>query len=122
MKLVIHGRLDGLNDFIRESRRDPRAGNRLKKQNEELVFLAIKQSRLGKVPTPCIMKYKWYEYDRRRDMDNVSSFGRKCIQDALVKAGKLGGDGWAYIRGFSDSFEVDRANPRIEVEFEEVEP
>ena len=119
-KLVIHGRLMGLNEYTRENRRDPRAGNRLKRQAEEQVFAAIKQSRLGKIPTPCIMKYTWYERDRRRDLDNISSFGRKCIQDALVKAGKLGGDGWDYIAGFSDDFVVDKANPRIEVEFMEV--
>lgn len=118
-RLVIHGRLPGLNEWTRENRRDKRAGNRLKRQAEDFVILCIKQSKLGKVQTPCIMKYTWYEYDRRRDLDNVSSFGRKVIQDALVKSGKLGGDGWAYIRGFSDRFEVDKANPRIEIEFEE---
>lgn len=35
------------------------------------------------------MRYRWFEKDRRRDLDNVSSFGRKVIQDALVECGVL---------------------------------
>lgn len=51
----------------------------------------------------------------RRDLDNISSFGRKVIQDALVNAAVLKGDGWKHVVGFSDRFEVDKKNPRIEV-------
>lgn len=61
------------------------------------------------------MQYAWYEPNRRRDFDNISSFGRKVIQDALVKAKVLQDDGWGYIKGFSDEFYVDSKNPRIEV-------
>ena len=66
------------------------------------------------------MRYRWYEKDRRRDLDNVSSFGRKVIQDALVQTHILKNDGWKEIIGFSDEFFVDARNPRIEVEIEEV--
>lgn len=66
------------------------------------------------------MRYRWYEKDRRRDLDNVSSFGRKVIQDALVQTHVLKNDGWKEITGFSDEFFVDADNPRIEVEIEEV--
>nr|WP_278885619.1 RusA family crossover junction endodeoxyribonuclease [[Ruminococcus] torques] len=66
------------------------------------------------------MRYKWFEKNRRRDLDNVSSFGRKVIQDALVRAHILQNDGWKEIVGFSDEFFVDAHNPRIEVEIEEV--
>lgn len=48
-------------------------------------------------------------------MDNVSAFGRKVIQDALVVAGKLKNDGWDNIRGFCDDFAIDKEKPRIEV-------
>lgn len=122
MLLVIHGRLPGLNEMIRENRRDPRAGNRLKKQAEELVIYSIKTAKLQPVKTPCRLRFTWYEMNQRRDLDNVSSFGRKVIQDALVAAGIIPGDGWKYITGFSDDFRVDKANPRIEVEFEKVGP
>ena len=66
------------------------------------------------------MRYRWYEKDRRRDLDNVSSFGRKVIQDAVVQTHDLKNDGWKEITGFSDEFFVDADNPRIEVEIEEV--
>lgn len=121
MKLVINGRLPGLNDYIDACRRTPYKANNMKKEAEELVFWAIRAAKLGPVPTPCRMEYTWYEPNKKRDMDNISAFGRKVIQDALVKAKKLPGDGWAYISGFSDDFQVDRKNPRIEIEFEKGE-
>lgn len=51
----------------------------------------------------------------------MSSFGRKVVQDALVSKGVISDDGWKNIKGFSDEFYVDNANPRIEVEIEVVE-
>ena len=67
------------------------------------------------------MIYHWYCEDRRKDKDNISSFGRKVIQDALVRAKILKNDGWKQIIGFEDHFEIDRKNPRIVVEIEETE-
>ena len=48
-----------------------------------------------------------------------STFGRKDIQDTLVKMGALKNDGWENIEGFSDSFAVDKGKPRIEIEIEQ---
>ena len=67
------------------------------------------------------MVYHWYEPNKRRDKDNISSFGRKIIQDALVKAKVLKNDGWGDIIGFEDRFYVDKKNPRIIVEIMEVD-
>lgn len=119
-KLVIRGRLPGLNEYIEACRRNPYKGNQMKRDAEEAVFWALKTAKLGTIPTPCRMAYTWYEPNKKRDMDNVSAMGRKVIQDALVKAKLLPGDGWAHIAGFSDDFQVDRKNPRIEIEFLEV--
>lgn len=66
------------------------------------------------------MTYRWYEPNRKRDKDNIAAVGRKIIQDALVEAGVIRNDGWNDIRGFSDEFYVDKNEPRIEVEIEEV--
>ncbi len=74
-----------------------------------------------RITNPVRMTYRWYEKDRRRDLDNVSSFGRKVIQDALVDTGVIQNDGWKEITGFSDEFYVDKKNPRIEVEIEVIE-
>ena len=60
----------------------------------------------------------WVEENRKRDLDNVA-FGKKFIQDGLVKAGILHNDTHHEIAGFSDSFEYDPKNPRIIVILEE---
>lgn len=118
VKLVIKGRLPGLNEYIAAERTNRYKAAKLKRDAEELVIWSAKASLRGKIPTPARMHYLWVEPNRKRDKDNISGYGRKVIQDALVKAGYLPGDGWAYIDGFTDSFAVDAKYPRIEVTFE----
>lgn len=115
-KFTIRGTLPGLNELIEAERRNRYAGAALKKQSESVVMHAARS--LGKVrfTEPVYMVYHWYEPNRRRDKDNISSFGRKVIQDALVKSKILQNDGWSNIIGFEDRFEVDKKNPRIVVE------
>lgn len=120
MKLVINGRLPGLNEYISAERTNRYNAAKLKRDAEALVLWSAKASLRGKINTPVIMHYLWIEPNMKRDKDNISSFGRKVIQDALVKGGYLPGDGWSYISGFADTFAVDKKNPRIEVIFEEV--
>lgn len=120
-KLVIPGVLPNLNDYITAERIHRQRGAALKRQTEQVVVLCAKRQLRGvKFSAPVVMRYCWYEPNRRRDKDNISSFGRKCIQDALVRAGVLKNDGWGEIEAFSDQFFVDGKNPRVEVEMEEV--
>lgn len=123
-KLVIPGRLPGLNEYIAAERTSRYKAAAMKRECEALVLPAARRSlrKWRQTDKPVIMRYTWYEKDRRRDMDNISSYGRKVIQDALVKGGYLRGDGWECIAGFADGFAVDRKNPRVEVEIVEVEP
>lgn len=94
----------------------------MKASNGDIVAIAIRQCMRGvKIEKPVFMEYLWIEPNRRRDLDNISSFGRKVIQDALVDTGVLKDDGWKYVVGFSDKFEVDKKEPRIEVRIKEVE-
>lgn len=117
MKLVIKGRLPGLNDYISAERSNRHQAAKMKRDTEgEIILLARLQ--LKKVTCPVVMHYVWYEPDRRRDKDNIA-FAKKFIQDALVKAGILKNDGWAQIYGFTDAFRVDPENPRVEVEIKE---
>lgn len=123
MKLTIWGRLPGLNEIIAEDRRNPHAGAKLKKEAQYLVELSARKSlKRWKATGPVWMTYTWYERDRRRDKSNIAAGGRKIIEDALVKQGYLKNDGWNEIAGFSDEFRVDKKEPRIEVEIEEVIP
>lgn len=120
--LIVHARLNNLNDYISAERTSRYKGADMKARNETLVKIAIKQQLRGlRIETPVFMEYRWYEKNRRRDLDNISSFGRKVIQDALVQTHVLQNDGWKEITGFSDDFFVDADNPRIEILIREVE-
>lgn len=119
--LIIKGKLDNLNDYITACRSSRYAGAELKHKNEDAVLCAIYEQ-LGRtrIKKKIKMQYKWYEPNSRRDLDNISSFGRKVIQDALVNAKIITDDEWKNIIGFSDEFYVDKENPRIEVVIEEI--
>ena len=117
---VIPGTLPGLNDYINAERKPGKGryiANRMKQESMDKVLLAARQQ-LGNIRFhgPVTIFYAWVEPNRRRDKDNISSYGRKIIQDALVKGGYLEGDGWKDIEWFSDEFAVDRKNPRIIVD------
>lgn len=120
--LVIPGRLPGLNEYIDANRRHAQKGATMKREAQEIVHWSIlSQLRRCRFTGPVFLLFTFYEKDRRRDHDNVSSFARKVIQDALVEAGVLAGDGWDHVGGYLDRFEVDAKNPRIVVDFIEME-
>jgi len=113
--LTIPGQLPGFNSYIAAERANRYKAAAMKRDAEQLIGLCARQQLRGvQFIGPVTMCYTWYEPNRKRDKDNIS-FARKFIQDALVAAGVLCGDGWAFIEGFSDTFEVDRSNPRIDV-------
>lgn len=119
--LTIPGTLNNLNDYIAAERANRYKGAKMKADNGNIVAVAIRRCMRGvRIRKPVSMEYLWVEPNRRRDKDNISSFGRKVIQDALVDAGVLEDDGWDYVAGFSDRFEVDKQHPRIEVTIVEV--
>lgn len=115
-KLVIPGKLPGLNEYTTAERTHRQKAARIKSQVQEDISWCIKrQLKKTKFDKPVHMAYTWIEPNRYRDKDNIA-FAKKFIQDALVRNGVLKNDGWKEIDGFSDSFEVDRENPRVEVE------
>ena len=116
VKFTIRGKLPGLNDYITAERTNRYKGAAMKRQSEAIVLHAARSLGKYRPDGKVRMVYRWYEQTQRRDKDNISSFGRKVIQDALVKGGWLANDGWRNIEDFEDRFYVDRKNPRIEVE------
>lgn len=111
----IKGRFPSLNEFYRMN---PFQQSLTKKECDERVAAAA----LAAGIKPCErIKYRviWVEKNGRRDLDNIA-FGKKFIQDGLVKARIIANDNRRYIAGFSDSFCYDKDNPRIIVEIEEV--
>ena len=120
--LIIEGTFPGLNDFIdanRRSRRDWNAGNAMKQRDQRELVYSIRSQLRHSLNPPITIDYKYYCKDRRRDLDNISGYFHKVFQDALVASGRLENDSWKYITGFSDSFELDRKNPRIEITIHE---
>ena len=120
--LTIKGRLPGLNDYIAKCNSAYAEGNRMKQESVQTVsWYIMAQLRGLRFTKPVFLMFTYYEPNKRRDHDNVSSYARKAIQDALVKCGTIQDDGWGYVTGHLDYFEVDRDNPRIVVEFIEQE-
>lgn len=118
--LTIPGRLPGLNEYIAAERTNRHAAAKMKREAQQAVEWCVRSQLRGvRFERPVRMAYRWFERDRKRDKDNVSAFGRKVIQDALVRVGVLKNDNWAYIEGFADEFAVDKKRPRIEVEIDD---
>ena len=118
---TVKGRLPGLNEFIDAERTNKYKAAGMKRDCETLVILSAKKLGRYKAAGPVYMKYLWVEKDRRRDLDNISGYGRKIIQDSLVKGGWLKDDGQKHVVGFDDDFAVDKGDPRIEIEIWEVD-
>lgn len=117
MKFEIPGRLPGLNEIIDAAKRNPHEYARMKETCTAMVaWLAKKLPRFEKVA----LVITWYEPDQRRDLDNIMA-GQKFILDGLVAAGTIPNDSQKYVRGIMHRFEVDRQNPRVEVEIVDVE-
>lgn len=118
--ITIRGEFPSLNEFIDANRIKRGAwskGNSMKQRDQKII-----QKQLPKVryETAVRLHYTYFCRTRRRDLDNISGYFHKVFQDALVTAGVLPNDNWRYIVGFSDSFELDRKDPRIEIRVEVV--
>lgn len=114
--IIIPGKLPGLNTYINAERTHRQKAAALKRDTQDII-ISCARTQLGgvKFDKPVTMRYVWIEPDRTRDKDNIA-FARKFVQDALVKCGCLKNDGWKHIFGFSDEFDVDKANPRVIVD------
>ena len=117
---TIPGRFPGLNEFIAASRQHRgtwSGGNQMKRKDQNYIVQFIPKVKFKK---RIFIEYNFFEPNTRRDKDNISGYFHKVFQDALVQAGCIPDDGWKYIRGMADYFDVDKGNPRIEIRIEEV--
>lgn len=116
LKIVIPGELPDLNTIIKASKSHYGAYSKLKKDNtNKVTWLAKKLPKMK-----CIdLEITWYCENKKKDKDNIAA-GIKFILDGLVEAGTIENDGWKQINDFTHRFEIDRENPRIEVEISEV--
>lgn len=120
MRFTIPGRLPNLNEAFNAARSNHYTEAKLRDKWESFIAWNAKRD-LGKwKPTePVILHYHFYEENKRRDKDNVAAYAMKLIQDALKNNGYLSGDGWNQIENFDFEWDVDKKNPRIEVEIQE---
>lgn len=115
MKIVIPGRLDGLNEYTAANRTNRYIGNTMKRKNEEIILWAIRQAKLHKViDYPIALQITWYEPNRRRDFDNIT-FAVKFILDAMVQAKIIENDGLNFVNKINHTVFIDKNNPRIEI-------
>lgn len=120
-RFTIPGRLDGLNDYTAANRTNPNKGGRVKKVNESIVIMCIRQQLRGvHIQRPVMIYYRFFEKDMRRDGDNILSCGTKFIQDSLTKTKVLQEDNRKCIPHFYHDVLVDKENPRIEVTITEL--
>ena len=127
-KLIISGTLPNLNDYLKAERQTFRKGgsfttkgNELKHDTQDLIIWEIRRQLKGlHINKQVDLHYTHYEPNEKRDKDNIASFFMKVFQDSLVLSEVLQNDGWKNIRGFSHNFEIDKDNPRIEVNIVEV--
>lgn len=119
MKLVIPGRLPGMNEYTKACNYNRFKGAKMKREVEEVIQWEIKRQLRRKKFDRVRLVFYWIEPNKRRDKDNIAT-GKKFILDSLQKAGTLSNDGWSQIAGFEDKFDVDKDNPRVVVEIEEV--
>lgn len=110
-----------MNEYTDKQRENPYSGAKLKRKWQNFCITSIWACGHIHLDCPVAITYRFFEKNRKRDLDNISGFAHKVINDALVNAGTIKDDGWKYIRGYMDEFYIDPKNPRIEVIIREVE-
>ena len=118
-KLVIPGKLPGLNEWTNACRSHAKQGGRMKRAEQDRVGRCIRQARMKPMAGKVNVHITWVEPNMRRDKDNIH-MGTKFILDALVEQGILTNDNWTYIGDLTYSYAVNRAEPKVIVEFEEI--
>jgi Holliday junction resolvase RusA-like endonuclease len=115
-KLVVEGRIPDLNDYVKACRTNKYVGAKMKREIEAVISAYIRQQFKGVAFDGTVtLNFKWYEPNRKRDIDNIAS-AKKFLLDALVSCGIIETDGWRGVYGFTDTFFLDKDRPRVEVE------
>lgn len=120
MMFWMPGRLDGMNDTMALPKSRYKQHHR-RKMIKYLICQWIVARRVPEFKVPVMIHINWIERDRRRDRDNIRS-GAKFILDALVKTRRIVNDSQRWVTELTDSYGIDKINPRIEVTIEPATP
>lgn len=110
VKCEIKMKLPTLNEYVDVCRKNKYCAAKYKRQVEDAISLWVKW--IPQFQRPVKIYFKWYEKDRRRDIDNVA-FAKKFILDALVRCSVLKDDSRRYVVGFQDAFFYGKENKVI---------
>lgn len=120
----IPGRLPGCNEYTELNRTHPKLASRTKRETEDVIIMCAKLAGMKPMRDPIDVHVTFVEPNMRRDKDNIH-FAVKFILDALKKLGIIKDDNWRWIGGrahdgLSYSYRVNKKNPRVIVELEEL--
>lgn len=115
MNMTIKGELTDLNTYVNAERTNKYKGAKIKKNETYRCMAAFLPYRMREIELPIDLKIKWFCKNRKKDPDNIS-FGQKFILDGMQKAGVIPNDGFAQINSIHHDYEIDKNNPRIEIE------
>lgn len=106
-----------LNEHDNANRANRYGGASMKKKATNLCATYVKKAmnegfEFGEMPVK--LSFDWYCNSRRVDPDN-RAFSRKYIFDGMQKASLIKNDNWKFTTHWTDTFLVDKDNPRVEV-------
>lgn len=109
-----------LNQHDNANRVNRYAGASLKKKATRTCAKHIKEAMDGGLEVkqddmPLKLKFTWYWKNRQTDKDNIS-FIKKYVFDGMIKADLIENDGWKEVGSWIEIFEVDKGQPRVEIE------
>lgn len=126
-KAIIPDWNSGLNELLnhQEKRYDPRTRrmrvfNTEKTKNERKICKCLKEQGLDniRIKKPIKIHYKIYAKDKKHDRQNLGSCLEKCFADALQTMKIVPNDSWDWIIENTFDYDIDRDNPRAEIEIE----
>jgi len=130
-KCVVYGYDSGLNELLAAQRfkydprtRKMRVYNSEKAKNDRICKRAIDKCQNLKnvhITGPVFMKYRFYVPDKKRDRSNYSAAFVKSWEDSLQHCKVISNDTYDLVLTPEYYFEVDRKNPRVEVEIIEAD-
>lgn len=117
--------IKGLNELLAGRVYDYRSKkyrNSVKTANDRVCCVAIRRDLKDvKLKTPIKCTFYIYAQDKMHDRGNLCSATEKSFLDALQETKVIKNDGWNDVLDSTFITELDRNNPRIVVEIEEVE-
>jgi hypothetical protein len=114
-KLIVRGAMPNLNTVIAATKKHWSHYSREKKKWTQTVRMEALAQKITPVTQPVWIRSEYFSKNKRADPDGIR-IAAKYILDGLVEANVLPDDSQKWIIGFVDRFDVDKDDPRIEVE------